>query len=331
MDYKISVIIPNRNGGSTIGLCLEALFKSAHNSFEVVVVDDCSTDNSISIIEKYPCSLVKLEHHVGTAHARNIGAMQSSGEILFFIDSDCLVFEDTLALAEKLSSTHGLNTVIGGTYTIHPYDRTFYSAFQSAYINYSELKNFQYPDYIAAHAMIISSHTFKETGGFPADFLPIIEDVEFSHRLRRNGYKLIMEPNLKVQHIFGYRNMADSLRNGYRKSKYWMIYSIGNKDVLSDSGTASYEMKTNVFSMFGSLVLLGLYLANFNPIFLFLFAVLIGGNIALNLKLFSHFYKSGGQAFLLTASLYYMFVYPLAVGLGVVAGTMNYILFQNQK
>ena len=68
--YRISVVIPNRNGAETIGLCLEALFASSHNSFEVVVVDDCSGDNSVAIIKQFPCKLVELTSHVGAAAAR---------------------------------------------------------------------------------------------------------------------------------------------------------------------------------------------------------------------------------------------------------------------
>ena len=141
MDCRLSVIIPNRNGESTLALCLEELFKSEHDSFEVIVVDDCSTDDSISIIEKFPCRLIKLEQHVGAAKARNIGAGHSRGRLLFFTDADCLVYADTLLRAEKLADTHGSGTIIGGTYTRVPHDQSFFSTFQSVFIHYSELKN----------------------------------------------------------------------------------------------------------------------------------------------------------------------------------------------
>ena len=105
MDCRLSVIIPNRNGEKTIGLCLDALFQSDHESFEVIVVDDSSTDNSVSIAEKFPCTLVRLDAHYGTATARNRGAQASKGTVLFFTDADCLVRKDTLSIAEKLTWT----------------------------------------------------------------------------------------------------------------------------------------------------------------------------------------------------------------------------------
>ena len=98
MNPLISVIIPNHNSEKTIGHCLEAVYGSTHNNFEVIVVDDCSADASVSIIEQYPCRLQKLKEHGGASMARNTGAKNCKGEILFFIDADCLVQPDTLSI-----------------------------------------------------------------------------------------------------------------------------------------------------------------------------------------------------------------------------------------
>ncbi|MGE5300034.1 MAG: glycosyltransferase family 2 protein, partial [Acidobacteriota bacterium] len=116
MQKRISVIIPNYNGGRTIGKCLEALFASSYKSFEVVVVDDCSTDSSREIIGRFPCRLIPLGEQSGASRARNIGAQNSGGEVLFFIDADCIVQEDTLSLVDRaVDGNRGV--VVGGTYT----------------------------------------------------------------------------------------------------------------------------------------------------------------------------------------------------------------------
>ena len=238
MDPFISVIIPNRNGADTIGKCLEGVYSSEYKNFEAIVVDDCSEDDSVEIIEKFPCRLVRLESHGGASKARNTGARQAKGEALFFIDADCVLNLDTLATAVEAFRRHK-DKVVGGTYTPLPYDRGFYSTFQSIFINYSETK-YKEPDYVATHAMLISRELFTESGGFNEDFLPILEDVEFSHRLRKAGTKLIMLPELTVRHIFNF-TLGRSLRNALRKSMYWTMYSIRNRDLLADSGTASVE------------------------------------------------------------------------------------------
>src|SRR5512134_3701998 len=98
MEEKISVIIPCYNSAATIRTCLEAVFTSDYRDFEVVVVDDGSTDGAAEIIRAFTCRLISLEQRSGASKARNAGARNSTGNILFFIDADCVVFPDTLSL-----------------------------------------------------------------------------------------------------------------------------------------------------------------------------------------------------------------------------------------
>ena len=214
----VSIIIPNYNGATTIARCLEAALASRYPRFEVIVVDDCSSDNSIEIIKQFPCRLVQLETHVGTSRARNVGAANSKGDILFFTDADCMLKEDTLEHAGKALAAAGSDVVMGGTYTLIPFDNTFFSLFQSVFINYSETKRRTNPDYVAAHAMMVNAEVFRDRSGFREDFLPILEDVEFSHRLRRTGCELAVNPAIQVQHIFNF-SLFGSLVNAFNKSK----------------------------------------------------------------------------------------------------------------
>jgi glycosyltransferase involved in cell wall biosynthesis len=311
----ISVIIPNHNGEKTIGLCLEAAFSSAFNNFEIIVIDDCSTDDSVAIISRYPCRLIRLSEHGGASTTRNTGAQNSRGDVLFFIDADCLLLPETLTNAASAYLEGGSEVVIGGTYTLLPYDQKFFSIFQSIYIHCSETKNLQNPDYIATHAMLIRADIFKKSGGFNEDFMPILEDVEYSHRIKNMGYRLRMDPDIQVQHIFNF-TFTKSLRNATRKTKYWSIYSIKNKDLLSDSGTASQELKLNVLSCFINIFLLLLGLLLHNWIFIVPILLLYGTNLYLNRHLIKAFHKTRGSGFAISAVLYYTFIYPFAVGVG---------------
>lgn len=328
MNRSISVIIPNRNGSATIEKCLNAAFSSRYDNLEVIVVDDCSEDRSVEVIEKFPCRLIRLERHSGAARARNIGASSSSGDILFFTDSDCLLMEDTLSTINRVISANGGHTVVGGTYTKEPYDKGFFSHFQSVFINYSETKRQDNPDYIAAHAMAISAETFRESGGFSEDFLPIAEDVEFSHRLRRGGYKLIVSPDILVRHIFNY-TLKGSLINAFRKSMFWTIYSLKNRDLFADSGTASIGLKANVTSFFISVFLMLLFLISDKVVFLSMLPLILIANLATNSALITAFYRAKGLFFTIASVLYYMMLYPLPVGLGAIAGVLKYPFSKN--
>ncbi len=324
MARFISVVIPNRNGEATIGKCLDAVFSSRYEDFEVIVVDDASEDASIAIIETFPCRLLRLETHSGAARARNLGALHSKGDTLFFTDADCLLQEDTLSIAGKTLAGEGPDVVLGGTYTPIPYDRRFFSVFQSVFINYAETKNADRPDYIATHAMVIDARTFRENNGFAEEFLPILEDVEFSHRLRRAGYRLRMDPQLQVRHIFNF-SVLGSLRNALRKSLYWTIYSLARGDLLADSGTASTELKINVGTYALGALLLLLAFSTGRPLFLLFLPLLIAFNLFSNRGLIRALSSTGGPGFAVAATLYYVLAYPAAVGTGALLGALRYL------
>ena len=318
----ISVIIPNHNGEKTIALCLDGALASHYTNYEVIVVDDFSSDSSVSIIEKYPCRLIRLTEHGGASKARNTGAANSTGDVLFFIDADCIMQPDTLARASAAYQKSGPGIIIGGTYSWLPYDQNFFSIFQSVYIHYSETKNCQNPDYIASHAMLISAVLFQKSGGFNEQFMPILEDVELSHRLKRMGHGLRIDPLIQVQHIFNF-TLAKSMRNGVRKSKYWSIYSLKNRDLLSDSGTASLELKVNVLACFLNAVLLLLSLLFKNWYLAAPVPLLFACNLYLNRGLARAFHNVLGPFFAFLAMLYYISVYPFAVGLGAFSAIFN--------
>lgn len=326
----ISVIIPNRNGEATIGLCLEAAFASDYEPFEVIVVDDHSEDGSVEVIERFPCRLVRLDRHRGASAARNAGAARSRGEVLFFTDADCLLEKRSLAVAARAFQSFGPGVVIGGTYTRQPYDRDFFSRFQSIFVNYSECKNAQDADYAAAHAMVIAAETFRSGGGFPENFLPVAEDVEFSHRLRRAGYRIVVDPGLQVRHIFGF-SLYRSLRNAAYKSMNWTIYSIGNRDVFADSGTASTELKSTVLFHFVGVSLLILFSIYGDKAFLYLSVLPVAASLSVSRGLIGAFFRAGGTTFGIAAAAYYLFVYPLAVGAGGLTGVARHLVLERGR
>lgn len=330
MTPVLSVIIPNRNGGATIDQCLGAVFASRHQEFEVIVVDDCSSDDSVARIEAYPCRLVRLEQHGGAAKARNAGAAASRGEILFFLDADCLTTPDTLRIAEEAARQHGPEVIIGGTYTPIPADPGFFSTFQSVYINYCETKHLQNPDYIATHALVIHAESFRRSGGFPEDFMPILEDVEFSHRVRRQGFRLLMTPELLVRHLFNF-DLARSLANARRKSHYWLCYSLQNHDLLADSGTASLELKGNVAAFVASIFLLIGGTLSGNSDFLTALIVVQTANGLGQRRLLAAFRRAGGTSFALKAALYYAGLYPAAIVAGGLAGLGTFLRQRRSK
>ena len=330
MKHLISIIIPNYNGSQTIGKCLESIFAFNDDDREVIVVDDCSEDGSLDVIGKYPCRLIQLEKHAGASAARNAGAFNSRGDVLFFIDADCLLKENTLLIIRNHLSAQPADVVIGGTYSPVPQDPAFFSRFQSAFINYFETKNSSNPDYLATHALVIHAEIFRKLGGFTENFLPILEDVEFCHRLRRAGYRLIMDPDLQVRHIFNL-SFVRSIRNAVKKTRYWVMYSLVNRDLFADSGTASREIKLSGAIWLAMVVLAFLSLVSGQRGFLMPLPLLWASGVFVNRYLFKAFFKAGGTFFALMAGTYYVIVYPAAVWTGALMGAVQYFRQKKMK
>ena len=327
----ISVIIPVYNGAATVGRALKALYDSTFRDFEVVVVDDGSTDDTQAVLAecagRYPYKLVTLERNMGVSHARNTGARAARGGTVLFIDADCVVMPPTIERClDRLQKSDCI--CVGGAYTrAADFDDDFFSKFQSLYIHYVETKN-QFPDYIATHCMAIRKEDFEGYGGFIEDSFighqASVEDVEFSHRMLRAGHCLTRPADIQVMHIFRF-NFVKSIRNAIKKSKYWTMYSLQNRDVMKDSGAASYELKANVASQSFNLVLIVAAVASRFWWLLLPVPVLFALNVGTNYALLRLFKRERGWWFFLRAMGYYQFIYPFGVAYGSLAGTLKYI------
>lgn len=101
MSYPlISVIIPVYNSESTIRKCLESLNRQTYTNYEILIVDDGSTDNSLDICKEvcHHSNNVHIFHkeNGGSASARNLGLEKAKGEWITFVDSDDWVYPDYL-------------------------------------------------------------------------------------------------------------------------------------------------------------------------------------------------------------------------------------------
>ena len=136
---KISVVIPMFNASRTISTCLEALFHQEVLPFEVIVVDNNSTDDSREIVQNSRQSLKPLniilceETKKGPSAARNKGASLACGEIIAFTDSDCVPDQCWIkGIETAFSRDKGLD-VIGGVFKAPAPAATLIGKFLSAF------------------------------------------------------------------------------------------------------------------------------------------------------------------------------------------------------
>jgi glycosyltransferase involved in cell wall biosynthesis len=98
---KISIIIPIYNVGKYLEQCVESILSQAFSDYEVILIDDGSTDNSGSICDRYADQYdqIKTIHkeNGGLSDARNVGLQHAAGEFILFVDADDYIFKDSLA------------------------------------------------------------------------------------------------------------------------------------------------------------------------------------------------------------------------------------------
>ena len=112
---KLSIIIPVYNTEQTLGRCINSVLQSSLNNFEIILINDGSTDNSANICESYKNSypeqvLVIHQKNQGLSAARNAGLDISKGQYVTFIDSDDYISKDLYChLLEQLNVNHNID------------------------------------------------------------------------------------------------------------------------------------------------------------------------------------------------------------------------------
>ncbi|MBB5871446.1 glycosyltransferase involved in cell wall biosynthesis [Allocatelliglobosispora scoriae] len=110
----VSVIIPNYNYDRTLSACIEAIQQQTYPSIEIIVADDCSTDDSVAVARRLGVTVLESAVNSGVSTARNLGAEHARGEVLFFVDSDVALEPDAVAKAvEVLQAEPGLGAICG--------------------------------------------------------------------------------------------------------------------------------------------------------------------------------------------------------------------------
>ena len=104
ISQRFTVIIVNYNGKTLLEKCLESLFKVNYDNFEVILVDNNSTDETVDFITKnYPSIiLIKLDSNKGFAEPNNIGAKIAKGEHLLFLNNDTIVTPNFISELVKI-------------------------------------------------------------------------------------------------------------------------------------------------------------------------------------------------------------------------------------
>jgi glycosyltransferase involved in cell wall biosynthesis len=197
---KVSVVVASYNGARTLEICLNSLTKLNYPDYEVILVDDGSTDNTQEIAQRYADVRTIRQTNHGLSVARNVGIAAATGQIVAFTDSDCRADEDWLyyLVGDLLSSDF---VAIGGHNFLPPEDSLIAAAVLvspggPAHVMITDRE----AEHIPGCNMAFYKWALDEIGGFDPVFRKAGDDVDVCWRLQERGYKIGFSPAGFVWH-----------------------------------------------------------------------------------------------------------------------------------
>jgi glycosyltransferase involved in cell wall biosynthesis len=201
-QFSVSVIIPAYNEDDLIGSCLESVLKTQYPILEVILVDDGSTDRTAEIAAKYGVTVVERASRGGISSARNEGIKIARGEIVAFVDADCIVDSEWL---EHLTSHFTEPRVAGAGGLLLCKNQGLIAKFRSfkEREQWSEGTKCMKALFLPGGNGSYRSDIVRSLGGFDPRFAQPRghEALELGHRIRKSGYILIGDPHALVWHL----------------------------------------------------------------------------------------------------------------------------------
>ncbi len=223
-DIELSILIVNYNGANLLSPCVDSIFNTVKNTrFEVIIVDNASTDDSREILQtiSHPLIVILSDINVGFAAGNNIAAKHARGAFYFALNNDTIVLPGAI---DQLVATMKQAPEIGilGPQLLN-IDRTIQG-------QGSILGHFQYRtpssrtvSFLSGAAMMIPAALYNQIGGFDENYFFYNEDIDLCKTVLNMGYKLVYDPAASIIHIGGQATSTrrrGSIVEGYRGGLY---------------------------------------------------------------------------------------------------------------
>lgn len=294
---KLSVIIPTYNSEKYIENTVNSLKKSQYPIHEIILIDDSSNDNTISILSDFNIKIYKQINHTNANRCRNIGARISTGDILVFLDSDVIIKPDTLLNLVNSFENSEASAVVGLYAVNHSY-KSIFSKYKNLWIRYSYLKSQPSIDWIFAAISGIKKDVFLQISGFDESLKTNqIDDIELGKRISSLGLKIILNPKVEVIHQKEY-SFSTFISNEYNRSQGFVKIA-GNINPIIKSifyGIANIYPSFVISTILSNLVIISLIAYFINDINIGFFILFFLTYSIINIPFLRYFYK---QYFLL--------------------------------
>jgi len=252
MKDLVSIIILQYNGTEMLDKCLKSLAKTKYKKYELIIVDNKSSDNSVEFIKKnYPkIRLIENKKNYGFAEGNNIGIKHAHGEFVVFINNDVEVDPNWLGELVKVMNSNNVVACQPKVLSLRDKNKFEYAGAGGGFIDkygYSicrgrvydvvEEDKGQYDDEIDVFwacgvALCIRKDIFVKSGMFDKDFFVYGEEVDLAWRLHLLGYKLKYAPKAIIYHL-GRGTSGEKIKTWYWLHRNHIILLLKNYSFLT--------------------------------------------------------------------------------------------------
>jgi len=329
----LSVIVPAHQAQHQLRRCLDALAASElpRERWELIVVDDASTDETSLVAAEYADVVVRLagKPH-GPAFARNRGFESSRGEAVVLVDADIVVHADALRrIAAHIEARDGPAAVFG-SYDDRPDAPSLVSQYRNLLHHYVHQRNAGPAETFWAGIGAVRADVFAELGMFDewTYARPQIEDIELGRRLRRAGFRVVLDPAIQGTHLKAW-TLRSTLAADFRHRGVpwmWLIIQEGGPK-QSRALNVRFRERLCTVLVFAGLALPPAGLLLGRPWAAWLGAGALAAALALNLGFYAFLARLRGPAFLLGALPLHLLSYYLLNTFSAATGWLVHHLF----
>jgi len=217
----VSIVVIVYNMRETISHCLKSLEELDYpiEKYEIIVVDGGSDDGTQDIVKNFDANLV-VEKRSGRGLARNVGIKLAKGDIVAFIDADCIAARDWLSMHIRNHFDKSIGAVGGSIINPNANLNIFTLAYHCE--NFAEFDE-RAPKRFMYHVPTCNASFKKsvlEKMGLFEEKANHYEDFILSHKILENGYKILFDPSAKVYHLEKELSAIDYVKNEIRKGKW---------------------------------------------------------------------------------------------------------------
>lgn len=317
----LSIIVPVYNGGYAFVYCLRAIEQSKFKSWELIVVNDGSTDQSAVIAEKFGATVLKTNGRMGPGAARNLGAQVAAGEYLCFVDADCEVHADTLTNLVQTLNYHPEIDAVFGSYDDAPKASNFIAQYKNLFHHYVHQNGNEEASTFWAGCGAVKRSTFLTNGGFDVQRYPrpSIEDIDLGCRIRQAGGKITLAKQVQVKHHKAWSMTSLIKTDVIDRGIPWTRLLLSNKSSFVNDLNLQVSSRISVAATY---VLIILILASFYKHEITLLAFFTANLLLfLNLSTYRFFYEKRGLVFSIRAILMH-WLYYFYSGIAFISGSL---------